>query len=88
MATKARRHIHKYHKVTLSFGQVWACALPECSHYMPQHMTPMITGKASICWECNEPMILDSNSMNEDKPRCGLCRVGQLLELHKEKEVS
>jgi hypothetical protein len=76
MATKAKRHIHKYEKVTLSFGQVWRCALPECSHYMGNHLAGLVEGKASFCWQCDNPMILDTENMKEDRPRCTNCRLG------------
>lgn len=76
MASKAKRHNHKYHHIDMSFGKVWACALPDCNHYMPQHMESMLPGKYSICWECGEKMVLDSENMKESMPRCTKCRFG------------
>lgn len=81
MATKAKRHIHKYYKADLDFGEVWACALPDCSHYMPKHMAKLVNGKSSICWKCNEKMILDPNNMNIDKPVCYSCAIGVTEEI-------
>jgi len=77
MATKARRHTHKYHKLNLSGSTVWACALPNCNHYMPAHLTPMVAGKASICWKCGADMILDDSNMKDDKPVCSECNTVQ-----------
>lgn len=74
MSTKAKRHTHKYYRVTIAGQSVWACALSDCNHYMPKHMENLVPGKGSICWECGEPMILDPNNMGEDKPRCKDCR--------------
>lgn len=80
MASKAKRHTHKYQKVQLGFGKVWACALPDCNHYMPSHMTIMVEGKNSLCWGCNESMILDITAMMIDRPICDNC-------LYKQKEI-
>lgn len=74
--SKAKRHPHKYHRVDTTFGKVWACALSDCNHYMPQHMESLLPGKNAICWSCNEPMVLDSDNMKEDRPRCISCRSG------------
>ena len=73
---RAKRHVHKYHRVTLSFGLVWACGLPDCNHYMPQHMNQLVEGKNSLCWQCNIMFVLDANAMKEDRPRCFNCRTG------------
>lgn len=70
------KHVHKYHKVSLQFGMVWACALPNCYHYMPMHMTELVEGRASFCWKCEKPIILDSENMNAVKPVCTSCRIG------------
>lgn len=72
----ARKHVHKYHNIQVAYNKVWACALPDCTHYMPKHMEEMVPGKKSICWQCNEPFILDTEAMKEDKPRCIGCRSG------------
>jgi len=77
MSTKAKRHTHKYHKLKLSDNTVWACALPNCNHYMPAHLTPMVPGKASICWKCSSDMILDEMNMRDDKPVCSDCNTTQ-----------
>ena len=70
---KAKRHIHKYHKVLMSYTKVWACALPDCNHYMPTHMEQMVLGKASICWNCDSMFILNESNMKNDKPTCMNC---------------
>lgn len=76
MSTKAKRHVHKYHHISVgTMGKVWCCALPDCSHYMPAHMEGMVLGKNSICWSCESVFILDSNAMDLDKPLCGKCRL-------------
>lgn len=73
MSTKSKRHVHKYHKLELSYGPVWACALSDCNHYMPQHMTEMVCGKYSLCWTCGERFTLDTENMKNDKPICNDC---------------
>lgn len=80
MSTKAKRHVHKYHKVDMGFSSVWACALPDCSHYMPKHMENTIEGKFSLCWGCGEKFILDVDAMKLTKPMCFNCRTGSTKE--------
>ena len=76
MANKARRHVHKYHKVNLGFADAWACALPDCTHYMPPTMEKLVEGKKSICWECNKEFIIDIDSMQSKRPICNDCKLG------------
>lgn len=68
-STGSKRHTHKYMKVK----QVWCCALPDCTHFMPRNMPMSVTGKASICWNCGEEFILDERSMKEERPICFEC---------------
>jgi hypothetical protein len=74
MSTKAKRHTHKYHKITMSSQMVWACALPDCNHYMPKHMEMMVPGKNTICWGCGADMVLDAHNMTDHKPTCNKCK--------------
>lgn len=74
--SKARRHTHKYHRVSLDYANVWACALPECSHYMPKHIERLVLGKKSHCWGCDAQFILDEDALKMDKPMCIPCRTG------------
>ena len=81
MGTKAKRHIHKYHRVNLGISQkVWACALSDCNHYMPQVMNDMVPGKQSLCWKCGEMMKLDFDNMKMDEPICFNCLHPELIE--------
>ncbi len=73
MANRAKRHVHKYHQINLTYAKVWACALPDCTHHMPAHMSGMIVGKWSLCWGCDNPLILDSDNMEMDRPICDAC---------------
>lgn len=78
MANRSKRHIHKYHRIELSYGKVWACALPDCNHHMPQYMDSMVPGKNSLCWNCNEKMVLNPLNMKNDKPLCSDCVVNEV----------
>ena len=69
------KHIHKYHKVKVNGVTVWACALPECNHHMPKHYEEMIPGKASICWDCANDMVMDETSLTEIQSICVSCRM-------------
>lgn len=72
MGTKngAKRHTHRYRKLP---SQIWACGLPDCTHYMPTNMAEMVEGKQSICWSCNETMIMETKQLKMDKPICNSC---------------
>lgn len=76
MASKNKRHVHKYHKVSLGYTDVWACALPDCTHYIPQYSEPLVNGKRSLCWECGDEFILHPIAMKDRAPNCDNCRLG------------
>jgi hypothetical protein len=71
-----KKHVHRYYRIDLGFGKVWACALPDCNHHMPEHYASLLKGKRSICWECGETMILHEFNMNMERPVCDNCRLG------------
>jgi hypothetical protein len=73
----AKKQLHKYHRIVVAGNKVWACALSDCTHYMPKHMEDMVLGKKSMCWQCDKVFILDNDAMQEDKPRCIECRLGK-----------
>lgn len=81
---RSKRHTHKYHKMKMGTVTVFACALSDCTHYMPSHMENMINGKKSICWECGDELIMDPVSMEMRLPKCANCRLG----VSKEPEIS
>jgi hypothetical protein len=70
------QHLHKYYRAQLGFGQVWACAFPDCNHHMPEHYASLLNGKRSICWDCGEPMMLHPQNLTMDRPVCEACRLG------------
>ena len=74
MATKGKRHTHKYYKAKSNYQRIWACALPDCNHHMPPHYETLVHGKATICWKCDGPMVLDAEALAMDKPICPDCR--------------
>lgn len=80
MATKSKRHTHKYHRIDIAGTKVWACALGDCMHYMPKHMESLVNGKNSYCWNCNKQMVLDNENMKMDMPTCFICRNPELSE--------
>ena len=70
----SKNHTHKYHKITLGYDtKVWACALEDCTHYMPQHMENFVPGKVSLCWSCGEKFRLTNENMVNEKPICDKC---------------
>lgn len=69
----AKKHIHKYHHIRIAAGKLWACALADCTHYMPRHLENTLLGKASICWKCENNFILDTLNMMDDRPICNEC---------------
>ena len=69
----ANKHIHRYHKVSTGTGPIWACGLPDCTHFMPAHYTGLLIGKSSICWNCGNNMILTTEGMKTNQPVCFDC---------------
>lgn len=74
-----KNHTHKYQLRPTGSQSVWACALPDCNHYMPPHLSSLVEGRTSICWQCEEKFILDSDAMKENRPRCLECRDALLI---------
>jgi hypothetical protein len=72
----AKKHTHKYYKLPLGNGFVWACGLSDCSHHTPKYLEQTVKGKKSICWNCERDFILESRNMMEDKPLCLDCIPG------------
>lgn len=54
MATKSKRHIHKYYRALMNGDMLWTCALPDCMHHMPKHYEQGVFGKGFYCWDCGE----------------------------------
>lgn len=73
--------LHKYYRAHLSLGDVWACALPECSHYLPKHIEQLINGRATICWNCNNRTTMSPANMGMDRPFCPDCLNAEMAEL-------
>jgi DNA-directed RNA polymerase subunit RPC12/RpoP len=76
MSTRGRgskAHTHKYHYIPFSYTKVWACALGDCTHFMPAHMNAMMPGRKSLCWECGNEFHLDEESMKNSEPICPEC---------------
>lgn len=88
MTTKAKRHTHKYYRAQLSIGRIWACALPDCNHFMPPHYTELIESKSSICWNCGESFEMDKDRMKMDKPQCHSCSPSLDTIIQKELETT
>lgn len=80
-SNKSKRHTHKYRQILIAGTKVWACALPDCNHYMPQHMTALVEGKNSYCWNCGELFMLDTEAMKMDMPFCLNCRHPELSDV-------
>lgn len=72
----AKRHRHKYYLGTLNSNRVWTCALPDCNHYMPTHMSSMVNGKNAYCWGCDAEITLNPQNMKDDHPKCVNCIAG------------
>lgn len=66
-----RRHTHFYGKKPMYTYQVWACNLPDCTHFWPiGTQNAMLDGKLSICWNCAKEFRLDMRALENDKPCC------------------
>ena len=74
--TGAKRHTHKYHYIDLGYGNAWACALPNCSHFMPPvakshaRNDMRVLGKMTLCFGCNNEIHMTPALMTMDQPMC------------------
>lgn len=69
-----KKHIHKYHRVKLDRDTtIWACAFEDCNHHMPKYLEKLIRGRKSICWNCEQPLILEGFALEMDRPICDDC---------------
>jgi hypothetical protein len=68
----AQKHVHKYFRKRIGKDYiVYACALPDCSHYLHESH---IVGKRTVCWVCGRITIVyrDSNGILA-RPHCKDC---------------
>lgn len=69
-----KKHVHKYYRLDMMGTKVWACALPNCSHYMPKHLEPSIANRLSVCWQCeSDSMLMGPLQLERVKPICEKC---------------
>ena len=68
-----KSHVHKYHLRKTENRPVWACALIGCNHFMPVHLTPLVNGRTSICWGCEQLFVINELNMLNPKPLCDDC---------------
>lgn len=84
----SKKHTHKYKKVIQkpSGRTIWACALPDCSHYT----TPeLVVGKKSICFTCDEEFVLTKALMSQRvRPSCAPCRFKNAKPRQENKELT
>jgi len=75
-----RKHVHKYKRVKLPYTEnfvVFKCQIPGCTTYKPRNL---VIGEESICWKCNESLILDSENTYMQKPTHKYCRKVKIQE--------
>ena len=66
-----KKHTHKYMKVTFSSGfTVFKCMWPDCAHYVREELAE---GRESVCWRCQDIMVLNTANMTLKKPHHLLC---------------
>lgn len=73
MRPRSQKHIHRYVRKVLGKDYVvYACSLPECTHYMSE---ALMDGKLTICCRCGETcqMRRDERGNFKHKPHCIQC---------------
>lgn len=73
MKPRSQKHVHKYQRRVIGKDYiVYACALPECTHYISE---ALVEGKLTICWRCGEmcQMRRDNRGNFKHKPHCIQC---------------
>ena len=63
----------------IGFSKVQSCAVPDCNHHMPSHLSKLLIGRASICWECNEEFAMNEDNLKEEFPKCLTCKNPELM---------
>lgn len=66
-----RGHTHKYMWVSLKYQKVWRCA--DCNHFMPAHLSELVIGRMSLCWDCGSVFKLGESNKDEEFPICTQC---------------
>lgn len=69
----SQNHLHRYERAFLGKKgtyEVFRCNLSDCTHYLPKRLAK---GKRSICNRCGGELIMDTRSMNLEKPHCVDC---------------
>src|SRR6185295_923 len=72
--TGSQKHTHRYMKLfqtTKRADPTWKCSIPGCTHFLP-YGHPVI-GRKSICYNCGEEFIIESQHMKFDMPECDNC---------------
>lgn len=68
----AKRHIHEYYfGLNIAGTKVWACAAPDCQHYMPKHMEDLVNGRLAKCWKCGDKTIIDVSMLKTGEYELG-----------------
>lgn len=70
-STKVELIDGKKHLVQKPKTEVFKCQIPGCSSY---YHKPLAIGQRSLCWNCNEELILDSENTRLKKPTHPYCR--------------
>ena len=70
-----RAHIHKYHKIDIgSFRKpyfVYACAVPECTHYIKVERA---VGRTTQCVVCSKPYEITKADLRYVRIACDDCK--------------
>lgn len=79
------QHVHKYQKRKLGKNKdyvVFACALPNCRHYIAPQLA---IGKASLCNKCGEIFLITAEmarpGREQLKPHCDSCTRGRKVKV-------
>ncbi len=62
------------HRLLFINGKTWKCTLPGCSFFVHQGLAHLLLGKQAICWECGEQFTVDARSLEDEQPKCDMCR--------------
>ena len=82
------KHIHKYQRILLGAKKIakkdgkryiercagteyMKCMFPGCSHFI---LLELAIGRESICWACEDVLILNKENMTRTKPTHKDCR--------------
>lgn len=77
----AMKHYHKFCRVPAKKTRTWTCT--ECSWFVHEGLSHVLLSKEGVCWACGDVFKITEAALEEDKPRCDMCRGANIEDMEK-----